>query len=247
MVEALIETLASDVATFIEKERGFFFNECDMQVRLCYYLLAKGKYDAVIPEYRVPLAELVERGVRAVRDGKRWEMSPSFPWSNDIFVDIVVESAGVFACLELKYATVPIRDSLCIFGEPPIDRNVKIIKNQSAQDLVMYNYWKDVRRIEILRDKFGTVAGGAAVLVTNDNVYWEPPRPEAGYVAFSTHEGNRVGGGIVDWCGTVSSSTRGSHAPFEMTGEYRPRWRESGLSAISVKGKKFRYIINTIQ
>ncbi len=241
----LIDTLATDVTEFIEREPRLFFNECDMQVRLCAHLHSTKHYRAVIPEYRIPLAELVSRGVSGTWDGRKWIMSQVFPWSNDIFADIVVESHGQYACVELKYATARLRDSLMLFDEP-LRGNEEIIKTQAASNLVMYNYWKDVRRIEVIAEKFHNVAGGVALLVTNDNSYWDKPRTGAKYLPFSTHEGQEIHPGTLAWNGQVSSEILKSHMPFRISGCYGCNWRPAGVTAVSRKGDRFKYILNII-
>lgn len=243
---ALTDTLAADISRFIETEPRLFFNECDMQVRLCDSLMATRHYDAVMPEYRVPLAELVSRGVPGTREGRKWIMEAYFPWNNDIFVDIVVKAGTQFAGVELKYATTYLQDTLSVFDEPLLGGD-EIIKNQAASDLVMYNYWKDVRRIEVIRDTFGHVAGGIALLVTNDACYWSAPRPGARYLTFSTHTGHCVGGGLLDWNGPGSPRVLESHMPFEMVGRYRCDWHPAGVAARSRRGDPFRYMLNIIQ
>lgn len=242
----LIDTLAADVTEFIEREPRFFFNECDMQVRLCVHLLTTGHYKAVIPEYRIPLAELVSRGIQGTWNGKKWTMTQVFPWNNDVFVDIVVESGdGQYGCVELKYATANLRDKLAVFSEA-LRGNEEIIKTQAASNLVMYNYWKDVRRIEVVSDTFHNVAGGVALLVTNDNCYWDMPRKGVKYLPFSTHEGQEIHAGTLAWNGQVALGTLKEHSPFTMSGNYYCNWRPAGMTALSRKGDRFRYLLNII-
>ncbi|ROT10842.1 hypothetical protein EEL49_01790 [Muribaculaceae bacterium Isolate-104 (HZI)] len=241
----LIEALATDVTEFIEREPRLFFNECDMQVRLCVYLQSTGHYEAVVPEYRIPLAELVSRGVPGTRDGKKWIMTGEFPWNNDIFADIVVKSHGQYACVELKYATAQLRNSLTLFDEPLLG-NEEIIKTQAASNLVMYSYWKDVRRIEVITEKFHNVAGGVALLVTNDNTYWDKPRDNAKYLPFSTHADREITPGALVWNGQLSSENLKSHMPFHISGRYVCNWHPAGVTDVSRKGHPFKYILNII-
>ena len=56
---------------------------------------------------------------------------------------------------------------------------VAIIKNQGAQNEAKYGFWKDVRRIELLKKRFKAVPGGLAIFLTNDPSYQNKTDEEA--------------------------------------------------------------------
>ena len=85
------------------------------------------------------------------------------------FVDIVVEFGGKNYYIELKYHT-----STCNwhFRGTPIR-----LKNQGAQDLLRYDYLKDIYRLQKIKNicEKGGFAGGFAVILTNDRFVYDAP------------------------------------------------------------------------
>lgn len=225
-------------------EQDFFTNERDMQVKLARFLMAeKGDhYDMVDTEYRVPLTELRSRGI----DERR------LPWENQISVDIVVRKGSDWACIELKYHTQKIDYEWNLFGEPLNDNSIAILKNQAASDIVMYNYLKDVRRIEAMTEAFPNVAGGLAVIVTNCNNIWDQPAPGVNYESFSLHDrkgslpmAHSVGGHIC-WGPKTGKTLLDSYPAFDLTGSYSCRWEPTNITARTRRGIPFQYMITTI-
>lgn len=171
---ALIEDVVKDVHDFLGKQKnGPFMNERDLQMHLAIALKnSNHNYDKVEVEYYVPLKAL----------GK------SYVWKNEMKVDIVVEKDGEFIPIELKYKTKAIgkkkttkkkntKQDIKRFGE--ILKNVVVVKDQSAQNLAKYDFWKDVRRIELLEKRFKAVTGGLAIFLTNDPSYQREPKENA--------------------------------------------------------------------
>jgi hypothetical protein len=180
----------------------------------------------------------------------------NFPWPNDIYADIVVEKDGKFAIVELKYGTRVIDKSVRKhlasfenrFGTPVTDN---IIKTQGADDIVMYNYVKDIRRIEHLSEKFPSLVGGVALLITNDHLYWTKPTPGVAYEKFSLHEGNSIR--EVCWSEEFSEEVKASHKEFVLAHTYTCHWKytafdkSGGDQAKQRKGCTFRYLISVIE
>ena len=89
---------------------------------------------------------------------------------NDIFyIDIVVFNGGRYYYIELKYHT-----SLCDWA---YKGSTLHLKEQSAQDLLRYDYLKDINRLllvsNVCREVFG---GGYAIALTNDRLVYDEPR-----------------------------------------------------------------------
>lgn len=225
-------------------QRDFFTNERDMQVKLARFLMTEkaSHYDLVDTEYRVPLDELRKRHVD----------TRNFPWNNQISVDIVVRKGSTWACVELKYSTQKIDYKWTLFGEELLNKDYAILKNQAASDIVMYNYWKDVRRIEAITGAFSNVAGGLAVIVTNCNNIWEQPTPGVNYEVFSLHD--RKGrqkiphnvGGTISWGPNTGKNLLESYPSFELCGNYPCRWEPTNIEALTKKGTPFQYMITMI-
>ena len=113
-------------------------------------------YDDVDVEYFVPWHELEKVG--------------EYIWKTELRLDIVVKKDGVFVPIELKYKTKKLERQIHRFDEL-LDEKVVVMKNQGAQDLGMYDFWKDVRRVELVRNRFKRVKNGLVVFVTNDILY----------------------------------------------------------------------------
>ena len=233
---ALLQTLAEDLKALMQANKELIFNERDLQVRVATWLCDSGHYDDVDMEYAVPKEELSARGVKIG--------SQSFPWDNDLSIDVVVEKDRAFATIELKYATRPVDEKINRFGEP-MKTDALIVKDQAAGDIVMYNYWKDVRRVETLTRCYPAVKGGVALLITNSPVYWREPQPNVGYRAFSTYEGRTLRPALLEWNKNFSASVRKSHPDFEIGGDYSCRWGDTAITARSRSKEKtpFRYLL----
>ena len=167
----LLQSVKNDITDFLSKQKMFFFNERDLQVNLALYLSnLKDKDYKVHLEYHIPTSEL-----------------NNYPWTeNNISIDLVVEKNGEYVPVELKYKTCSLPEGSKInrFGEPMCAKS--IVKNQSAQDLGRYGFWKDVKRLELLKKKYEKkIAGGIVLFVTNDKSYTIQPQKESvGYYNF---------------------------------------------------------------
>lgn len=235
----LLTLLFCDLKDFLKNNKELIFNEKDLQVRITMWLKKKKHYDRVDMEYSVPKDELRARHLKL---GK-W--SSDFPWDNDLSIDVVVEKDNQFAAVELKFATSPVINQPSRFGES-LKTNCPIIKKQGANNLVMYNYWKDVRRIEALIQCYQNMIGGIALFITNDRIYWNVPKANVSYSAFSTHQGNRVGHGLLKW-GTISHKIIKSHPDFKINGCYLCDWEDTAITALTKNGDRFRYLLTPSQ
>ena len=151
----LLNLAHTDVKQFLDTNKDLLFNERDLQMHLATFLRMTGHYDDVDVEYYVPLSEL-----------------KGYIWNNELRMDVLVRKGKEFLPIELKYKTRTVRKKLLRFGEP-VAEEVEVMKNQGAHDLGKYDFWKDVRRIEIVRNRFGSIKNGLAVFVTNDPMYHE--------------------------------------------------------------------------
>ncbi|MDE6112423.1 MAG: hypothetical protein K2G46_03275 [Bacteroidales bacterium] len=240
----MIKTLRPDCENWISDFGELLRNERHMQVELADYLRKTEHYDKVYVEYAVPLAMLEKRGFEVSQKvkGKKndWTKPVDFPWHNQMRIDIVVKKGEEFAAVELKYATTLIDKKLTAFEEA-LPKGVEIVKHQGAQDIVMYGYWKDVRRIEALTN-FPKMVGGVALIVTNDSMYWNKPAKKPAYEPFSTHEGHTVGGKLVWTCATSNGCPS-----FKLDGAYYCHWKDTKIPFRARKDNApFRYMLSLI-
>ena len=166
-MNTLVEIVRTDVFAFLEGNKELLFNERDFQMHLATWLRnSANHYDDVDVEYYVP-----------------WQELENYVWKSELRLDIVVKKDGEYCPIELKYKTKKVERQISRFDEL-LDEKVIVMKNQGAQDLGMYDFWKDVRRIELVRNRFERVKGGLAVFVTNDVFYTKVSKSSSNHYLF---------------------------------------------------------------
>lgn len=150
-----------------ENEEIFFFNELELQIFVARILENALKKDCKVHlEYQLPKGwnEKFDKGY------ERWGTEKPY-------FDIVIEHENQFIVIELKYKLKKIKlnkeNQFLRFGEKAKDENLVLVTNQSAENEGRYDFWKDVKRIEVLRTAFEKVIGGIALFVTNQSSYIE--------------------------------------------------------------------------
>jgi len=153
-ITMLVDIIRADVFAFLENNNELLFNERDFQMHLATWLRnSANNYDDVDVEYYVP-----------------WQELDGYIWESELRLDIVVKKNGEYCPVELKYKTKNIERQITRFDEL-LNKKITVMKNQGAQNLGMYDFWKDIHRIELVRKRFKRVNGGLAVFVTNDVLY----------------------------------------------------------------------------
>ena len=208
----LVDILAEDVHSFLKSNDELLFNERDFQMHLATWLRnSTNAYDDVDVEYYVPKTEL-----------------DNYVWDSELRIDIVVKKDGEYCPVELKYKTKKVEKQLTRFDEVLHDK-VVVMKNQGAQDLGMYDFWKDVRRVELVRNRFKNVKGGLAVFVTNDVSYTKASKAASNNYLLNMNEG--VHSRIKHWQNPESTCAR-THPNFEVEGEYGIEWHSREIDAV---------------
>lgn len=226
--DSLVNEVSQDIRNFLKQKeehpsvemKNIFFNEFDLQMHLSIYLtqLEDGhgnrKYDDVDIEYFIPIEEMKKE---------------DYDWGNKngVNIDIVVEKNNEFVPIELKYPTDTVAFDVKRFGEL-VSKSREIIKHQGASNLVKYNFWKDVRRIEVLKERFKNVKNGITLFLTNDPSYLKEPRDSAAYMAFSMSNGKH--GKEKHWQGESAASK--SMPDFEVSKEYIISWEKVILDGV---------------
>lgn len=210
----LIDIVQQDIFAFLESNEELLFNERDFQMHLATWLRKSANdYDDVDVEYYVPKSKL-----------------PNYVWNSELRLDIVVKKDGEYCPVELKYKTKKVERQISRFDEI-LDDKVVVMKNQGAQDLGMYDFWKDVRRIEVVRNRFAKVKGGLAVFVTNDALYTKASRPESNNYLLNMNEGKHSV--IKHWQNENSACAKmNSYKSFEVEKEYSINWHHRNVDNI---------------
>lgn len=210
----LIDIVQQDIFTFLESNEELLFNERDFQMHLATWLRKSANdYDDVDVEYYVPKIEL-----------------PNYVWDSELRLDIVVKKNGEYCPVELKYKTKKVERQISRFDEI-LDDKVVVMKNQGAHDLGMYDFWKDVRRIELVHNRFAKVKGGLAIFVTNDALYTKASRPESNNYLLNMNEGKHSV--IKHWQNENSACAKmKSYKSFEVEKEYSINWHHRNVDNI---------------
>ena len=218
----LIDIVRNDVCAFLESNEELLFNERDFQTHLATWLRNSANcYDDVDVEYYVPCQEL-----------------DNYVWDSELRLDIVVKKDSEYCPVELKYKTKKVERKISRFDEE-LAGNVVVIKNQGAQDLGMYDFWKDVRRVELVRNRFERVKGGLAVFVTNDGFYTKGSKESSNNYLFSMRAG-KAHSKQKYWAKPESTCAK-THPNFEVEKEYTIDWYDK-----VVDGVQFYYCILSI-
>lgn len=222
-------TLTADVAadihhffTALTSQPGvFFFNEADLQIHLAIYLKTltapsgAPRYDDVEVEYFVPIGAL-----------------PAYMWNmmNGPKIDIVVRRGSAFVPVELKYSTVPVHLNVTRFGHP-LSGLPPIVKHRGAQNLTRYGFWKDVKRLELLKRRFvPNVVGGIALFLTNDMAFTKQTRQTSSNFIFSMNAGPH--GPKMYWQRQTKMAQQKQYQPFCLAKAYTLQWTPASISGV---------------
>ena len=221
----LTEIVKDDVHAFLKSNDELLFNERDFQMHLATWLRnSTNHYDDVDVEYYVPRQELQKVG--------------KYVWESELRLDVVVKKDGEYCPIELKYKTKKVERKISRFDED-LTSNVVVMKNQGAQDLGMYDFWKDVRRVELVRNRFERVKGGLAVFVTNDGFYTKGSKESSNNYLFGM-AGEAARSTKKHWANPESTCAK-THPNFEVEKEYTVEWHNR-----KIDGVEFYYCIVTI-
>lgn len=153
----LSKEISQSIAQFLDRNKHLFTNERDLQMHLAIALANEYGVDNVEVEYFIP-------GETFDKESYRWKQQNKSSNNQDMRIDIVVQRGSEFVPIELKYKTkLIIEDTFERFGKTIV--GAQLVKDQSAQDLGRYDFWRDVRRLELLCKKFDKVRNGIAVFL----------------------------------------------------------------------------------
>jgi hypothetical protein len=183
----------------------YFTREQDIQIFLACAFEASLTFDQVYLEYHIPAG-----------------LIPNYPWtdSNNIYIDIVLLKDGCYYPIEIKYKTKSQAILHQIFG----GNQQLILGHHGAQNIGCYDFWKDIKRLELYESTFQNVEQGIMLFVSNDETYLNPPlNLNAGYAQFSIHEHKLVAPNeILDWNRPLAISQ--NRPPIQLDREYSISW-----------------------
>lgn len=220
--EEFLEKIRKDIKEFLDKDSKLFFNERDFQVNLSSFLREQHYYDNVFLEYSLPASSL--------KDNREEEVEAN------IRIDIVVEKSNQFCLIELKYKTKLVEGNIIErFGE---EIKTELLKNQAAQNINRYSFWKDVYRVERIKRNFSKVIAGFSIFMTNDESYKNTPK---GASEPFTMEAGVQHSKELKWeeKAKVADSTKNKYPKIELEKEYTiGKWYD-----VTIGGIGFHYCI----
>lgn len=99
------------------------------------------------------------------------------------------------------------------------------LKQQGAYDISRYDFVSDLGKMErVVQSRPGVK--GYVMLITNDRLYWQPPKKQNSVdEAFHIHDGHVVSG-VCAWKEEASAgTTAGREQPIHLTGTYVMKWQ----------------------
>ena len=160
-------------------------------------------------------------------------------------IDIIFEQDGWYYPIELKYKTGGME---C----PDLFNSAMRLKKQGAADLARYLFWKDVYRIEQIKNKYtqANVKEGYAIILTNDSKLWTPNSNNGIDQKFLLHPLMAVDN--VEWVDTKDApdyfSGNMKYRHFCLNNKYVvPEWTDYGNGYVYNQTKSmFKFLMITI-
>jgi hypothetical protein len=212
--EEFLEKIRKDIKEFLSKNSNLFFNERDFQVNLSSFLKEQHYYDNVFLEYSLP-ASFIKNNEENEEEVEEKIIEDEA----NVRIDIVVEKSDQFCPIELKYKTklAEKEDAIKRFGKKI---KVELLKNQAAQNINRYSFWKDVYRVERIKRSFHpNVIAGFSIFMTNDESYMNTPK---GASEPFTMEAGVQHSKELEWeeKAKVADSTKSKYPKIELEKEY---------------------------
>ena len=127
-------------------------------------------------------------------------------------IDIWIKYNDKIHAIELKYKTRKI-------DVTHLEETFYLL-NHYAQDWGRYDFLKDIVRLE----SFNVI--GYAIMLTNDDRYWQKGRRATIDTAFRIHEGRTIEGTLTWGENAAEGTTRGRTDPLQLRGIYSLQWRD---------------------
>lgn len=217
---SLAKTVQADIAEWLRSTLPLFRKEFEMQMHLYHFLKETKHYDAVFLEYGVPKEALTtkkykSKGKSKDKEEDERERRNTNPWKS-MRLDMVVAKEQCYHPIELKFHPHSVLAPLVLFGEP--FRKAKLT-DDAIKESGLYSFWKDVRRIELVRNRFSGVQSGTAIMLTNYDFFLQPVKPGDEHEEFSVAPGHH--GTSKHWQGRYYDDGPEKNKPgFDLESEY---------------------------
>ena len=230
----LTKKVKSDIENFLKNSGALstpLNNELHLQMELALYLLSKGY--KLFYEYFVPTGSL--NGINL------WNNKYSNP--QEMYIDLVVSDNNQkeYVPIEIKYKTRKLNQTAVIFNKT--QNGVDVLRDQGAQDLGRYGFWKDVYRLELVCNTYSAVKNGISLFVTNDPAYINnTSNASVNYYDFHMKNGRKNVTGVLDWQNN-NSKIANAHLGFTLAGTYDIQWTPIGSHSNPRSRADFSYCL----
>lgn len=139
--------------------------------------------------------------------------------------------------VELKYKTA-------LFQPTVFDYPLRL-KNQGAQDIGRYDFFKDISRVErVVAER--KAEKGFSILLTNDRSYWRTGRNGTADEMFRIYDGRTVKLGPYHWGSGASPGTkRGREKPITLIRDHVFGWND--YAKWEEKNGRFRFLVVDVE
>lgn len=162
-------------------------------------------------DFQHALAWALQDAGCAVRLEVPWRGDPPIPR-----IAIVVSKDGERAALQLEYWQ---KSASLVHEEEAFE-----LVTEAAQDVVRYDFWKDVSRVERLVAG-GDFGFGCVLVLTNDPSYWRPTRPggiDEVFRIFEDHPPRRS----MAWSRLDTGTSKGRKGTITLQADRRCEWSD---------------------
>ncbi|GGA80215.1 hypothetical protein [Ornithinibacillus halotolerans] len=158
-------------------------------------------------------------------------------WFEEDRVALFASKGNEKIAIELRYKTALLRT---IYKDNRI-----YLSDQRAQDVSRYDYLRDLSKMEEVVKQNPEVKG-FTILLTNDHLYWSPPKKENPVdEAFRIHDGATISGTLT-WREEASfGTTLGREEPITFSNTYQMKWQPY-VELGDDKNEEFRVLINEV-
>ena len=174
-----------------------------------------------------------------IKEKEKLDVRLEFPpfAAERVYLDIWLPRAGI--AIELKYPTSGLTVN---YGD-----EMFALRNHGTPDLGQYDFLKDISRLERVSARLSQAREGIAILLTNDQLYWDSSRrsDKADDVEFRLNDG-RLLPRKMDWPDDKRTNKgKGRQSQIVLNGSYKCAWRDYGHPVNGAAGNKnaqFRYL-----
>ncbi len=153
-------------------------------------------------------------------------------------LDIFLFSSEKAVLFELKYKTTEL-----VYHTH--NKEKFSLKRLRRKDYGFYGFIKDICRLEKFKPKIQQnyeIVECYALILTNDNSFWQQTDTKGMYKDFLTYEG-KVLSGVFNWTSNFTKQYYDKRPSIRLKHTYKCSWKDYSKIAIEAKNNQFRYLL----